>query len=438
VLNLEPAPDGALTAFAQVTNYGAKAVQRRIAFYADGQLLDTFDLDLDPGGEQSVVAGGVISGTQVVEARLLAAPPDDSASPSSGDYLAWDDAATAVFTPGAPVSVTLVSPGNLFLETALALSPSVQTTRLNPTATELPQANLTIIDGTLPLTATLPAGNLLFIGPLTSTGFFTITGQLTALQPIAAETDDPLLRFVDLGTVSVLDAARIPLPDWARAVIVAGAVSGPTSAAAGADTQETPASSPLLFIGETDGRRIAVLAFDLRRSDLPLQVAFPLLFANLLDWLVPGRAAALPQSVAPGDLLTLPLPPETAEVASALAQIMVTRPDGSTATLPAASSDSGPAVIAETGQLGVYRLSLPDGRFLRYAVNLFSPQESRLAPAETLPGASSAIADAAGLAGPAQREWWRPLALLALALLCIEWLVYQRPAIKRIQEVISR
>jgi hypothetical protein len=117
---------------------------------------------------------------------------------------------------------------------------------------------------------------------------------------------------------------------------------------------------------------------------------------------------------------------------------MVTRPDGSTATLPAASSDSGPAVIAETGQLGVYRLSLPDGRFLRYAVNLFSPQESRLAPAETLPGASSAIADAAGLAGPAQREWWRPLALLALALLCIEWLVYQRPAIKRIQEVISR
>jgi len=418
LLNLERAPDGTLTAFAQVTNYGGEATSRRIAFYADGQLLDSFDLELDPGGEQSVVASGVISGTQQVEARLL--EPEAEA-----DFLAWDDRAVTIFTPGAPVSVTLISPGNLFLETALALSPAVQTTQLNPSATELPASDLTIIDGALPVTATLPAGNLLFVGPLASTEFFSVTGQLTAPQPMAAESDDPLLRFVDLGTVSVLDSARIPLPEWARPVIFAGAGLEDDAADAGSPR------SPLLFLGETGGRRVAVLAFDLRRSDLPLQVAFPLLFANLLDWLAPGRASALPQSVAPGDLLTLPLPPDSS------GQITVRRPDGSTAALPASSGDSGPAVIAETGQLGVYRMELPDGRFLQYAVNLFSPQESRLAPAETLPGATSAVADSAGLAGEAQREWWRPLALLALALLCLEWLVYHRPALKRIQQAVG-
>jgi len=381
LLNLERAPDGTLTAFAQVTNYGGEATSRRIAFYADGQLLDSFDLELDPGGEQSVVASGVISGTQQVEARLL--EPEAEA-----DFLAWDDRAVTIFTPGAPVSVTLISPGNLFLETALALSPAVQTTQLNPSATELPASDLTIIDGALPVTATLPAGNLLFVGPLASTEFFSVTGQLTAPQPMAAESDDPLLRFVDLGTVSVLDSARIPLPEWARPVIFAGAGLEDDAADAGSPR------SPLLFLGETGGRRVAVLAFDLRRSDLPL-------------------------------------PPDSS------GQITVRRPDGSTAALPASSGDSGPAVIAETGQLGVYRMELPDGRFLQYAVNLFSPQESRLAPAETLPGATSAVADSAGLAGEAQREWWRPLALLALALLCLEWLVYHRPALKRIQQAVG-
>lgn len=411
LLNLEPAPGGGLTAFAQVTNYGAQAVQRRIAFYADGQLLDTFDLDLDPGGEQSVVAGDVISGTQIVEARLLDGQRDS-------DFLSWDDAAAAVFTPGAPVSVTLVSPGNLFLETALALSPSVQTTRLNPTAANLPPADLTVIDGALPVTATLPAGNLLFVGPLASTEFFTVTGQLAAPRPVAADSRDPLLQYVDLGPVSVLDAARIPLPDWARAVVTDGSTDSDSSL------------SPLLFVGETGGRRVAVLAFDLRRSDLPLQVAFPLLFANLLEWLAPGRAAALPQSVSPGAVLALPPASETA------GQATVIRPDGSTVTLLVPAVDSSPAVIAETGQLGVYRLDMPGGRSLHYAVNLFSPQESRLDPAEDLPGASS-VAGAAGLAGLAQREWWRPIALLALALLCLEWLVYHRPALRRIKEALS-
>jgi hypothetical protein len=188
-----------------------------------------------------------------------------------------------------------------------------------------------------------------------------------------------------------------------------------------------------LFVGEVDGRRIAVLSFDLRRSDLPLQVAYPVLFANLLDWLAPGRAAAVPQSLAPGELLALPQSPE-----DAAGQIVVTRPDGSQVTVPASAGPSGAPVIAETGQLGVYRLELPDGRRLSYAVNLFAPQESRLEPAAGLPGAASTAADAAGLAGLALREWWRPVALLALALLFAEWLVYHRPALARVRKAMSK
>jgi hypothetical protein len=57
----------------------------------------------------------------------------------------------------------------------------------------------------------------------------------------------------------------------------------------------------LIFRGEVEGRRIAVLAFDLRHSDLPLQVAFPLLWANLIDWLAPGAGSAVPAQALPGE-----------------------------------------------------------------------------------------------------------------------------------------
>ena len=40
-----------------------------------------------------------------------------------------------------------------------------------------------------------------------------------------------------------------------------------------------------------DGRRIVVLAFDLHQSDLPLQVAFPLLISNIIGYLAPGSGA---------------------------------------------------------------------------------------------------------------------------------------------------
>ena len=45
---------------------------------------------------------------------------------------------------------------------------------------------------------------------------------------------------------------------------------------------------------------------------------------------------------------------------------------------------------------------------------------------------------AGAAAQTAMREWWRPLALLALGLLTGEWLVYQRAALGRLPDVAMR
>jgi Ca-activated chloride channel homolog len=407
LLNLENTPGQGVTAFAQVINYSPEAVQRRLAFYADGQMFDAFDVSLPANGQQSVLAQGILSTTQVVEARLL------PVSEGQIDYLPLDDQALAVNRPSEPVSVTLLSAGNLFLETGLGLLPTLRVTRYNPgTETSLPAAGLTILDSYIPLTVTLPAGSLLFIAPVRSTEYFSVTGMLTAPRPTPAAVDQPLLQYVSLDGINILDSARIPLPPWATPVIIT--------------QDETGAVHPLLFAGEVAGRRIAVLTFDLRRSDLPLNVAFPILLANLTKWLAPG-GSSLPTQVSPGQALSLALPPSA--LISGATQVRVSLPDGAQQTLDA---QNGPAVFGDTGQLGLYQVDLGGPAPEQFAVNLFNAQESRLQPAAELPITGSENNANAGADSQAYREWWRLLAALALGLLTAEWLIYHRATVVRL------
>lgn len=422
VLSLQLAPgSGNLTAFVQVTNYSDAPVQRRLALYADGQLVNAYDLEISPGGQRAVVAEDLPADTGLVEGQL-----------TGQDALPLDDRAWAIHRSAEPAAVTLVTDGNLFLETALALLPGLQVTTIKPADYEQSQpsdlpasqsSNLTILDAYVPLTATLPAGNLLFIAPPRSTEYFTVTGMVDqplprpvpALSGVEGDTAALLLAHVNLAETSVLQAVRMPLPPWARSVVVGDSSTDPGQAL----LKET---TPLLFAGEVNGRRVAVLAFDLHRSDLPLQVAFPLLMANLIGWLAPGSGSDLPMQVFPGAAVALSLPPE---VESA----KVTRPDGSTARLV---PQGGRAVFADTAQLGVYEVTWGEIGRASFAVNLFSPQESDVRPAGALPMVGGREAGEGERPQRARREWWRPLAFAALAVLLIEWLAYQRSAVARV------
>jgi len=416
-LTLEKAPgSGALTAFAQIANYGAQPAQNRLLLYANGALLNAYDLELPARGQQAVVVEDLPPDTVQIEARL-----------AEEDMLPLDNQAVAVLTGGSgSISVALVSPGNRFLETAISLFPGAELTRVdtrvlaeeqaeNDAASGplIPEADLTIFDGYVPGEDELPDGNLLFIAPVSSTEMFTTTGTIETPVLNAANVDDPLLSHVSLTGINVLDAVSIPLPDWARPVIMGESAEG---------------SSPLLFVGEVDGRRVAVLAFDLRRSDLPLNMAFPLLWANLFQWLVPGSSGGIPQQVNPGETISF-LPPVEGEA------VTVTRPDGSVVRL---NMDAGRLVFADTTELGVYRVSWGESGSAAFVVNLFSNQESLIEPAASLPGPAAEGSGEGTQDQLARREWWRPFALLSLAVLTGEWFVYQRAALVRLRDDASR
>lgn len=417
-----PPGGGTLTVFAQVSNYtpqeslqGGSQTNRRLTIFADERLVAAYDLAVSPNSQQAVLATGIPTSTQVIRAEL-----------GGQDALPLDDVAWTVYRPAQRRDITLVSDGNLFLETALRLLPGVEVSSIRPraweTAAESPgesgleagaggsAAALTIFDGYTPLTATLPAGNLLFIAPPRSTEFFTVTGTINAPRLILAGSDEMLLENMgSLQQVSVLDAVSVTMLPWARPLLL-GEVDGERS--------------PLLLAGSLDGRRIALLGFDVRRSDLPLQVSFPLLVANLVDWLAPGGAGAVPASLAVGEALSLALPPQAGS-------IQIIAPDGAVTLLP---QEEGRVLFSGTSQTGVYRLSWeqPDGALeVPFAVNLFAPQESSVLPAGSLPLSGSEAQGDVQADGRARQELWRGLALLALVVLVLEWMVYQRAVLNR-------
>lgn len=398
-----------LTAFAQVVNYGVQTARRRLVLRdaSDGQLLAVRDLTLIPGKPQAITAPGLPSEVSAVEARL-----------EGQDSLVTDDVAWAVPPSAARVTVNLVTPGNRFLETAFRLMPNIQLSVNQPLTFNLQLSTfnlqpstfnaLTIFDSVIP-TVTV-TGNLLFIAPPDSTEWFSVTGVVLTPTLAPVTTDDPLLRYAeaDLRDVVVRDAVRVALPKWGRAALV-----------------DSNTGAPLLIVGEAEGRRVGVLAFDLRASDLPLRVAFPILMANLLDALTPGGAAGVPLNVEPGRAVAIPAPPQASAV-------VIRAPDGREYAPPLSA---GRAVFEQTNLPGVYEIAWRSNDQWQtggqFAVNLFSPAESDITPRDTLPIGGAGAAGEQALPR-ARNEWWRPLAWAALILLVAEWLLSHRGQLARI------
>ena len=274
------------------------------------------------------------------------------------------------------------------------------------------------------------------------------------------DPDEPILRYVDLSTTHIAAAAKLTLPDWARTVIPG------------------PAGAPLLYAGTRAGLPTAVLAFEPRTSDLPLQVAFPILLANLTGELLGGSQAPT-EAVQPGHA-GRPGHPGRRDRAGGRPARWLASSSSCRAPTRAAS-----VTFAGTDLPGIYighaapRAGAPSGRRrrcasarptpsgrrrsgsaapaapsappvdpnapIRFAVDLFDVDESTIAPGSAAAIEALGVARAPGAsARPGRRpaaearpttrdELWIPIVLLVLIGLCVEWAVYHRDALIRLR-----
>ena len=383
-LSLRKTPRG-LAAFVRVNNTGSVDDRVLVSIRSDNLLLDARMLNIPAGQSASWTIDGIDPQVSSVRAAIDQAGHND---------LPIDDVAYVVNEKTAQRRALLLTPGNRFLEQALAVLPNLHVTRAisAPVQADARPYDLYVLDG---LTMTLPAhASVLFIG---AQSVFTTSGTFSSTAFMRSE-QHPVLNSVDWRNVNALDIYRINAPAWLKPIVLSD-------------------NGPMLYAGEmlkqTDPFwRVVDIPFSLQLSDLPLQVAFPILIANSVEWLAPPQGLNIPAGVKPGDVVALP------------AGAIVQRPDGSRVAV-------GQRGFAQTDALGVYSVLYKDVAGM-FTVNFSNPAESKIAPNPDLHIGGQTPADRLK-PQYSQREFWSWLAAAALVLLVVEWWVYQRgvPLLRR-------
>lgn len=384
--------------FAQVTNYGDTPADISLVVRLNDVLRLSRSGTIPPQSQLPIPFPDPI--TEPFETLTASLTFD---SEGTQDFLELDNTAWTVQNEVNTRRVYLVSDeSNLFVEQVLRSLPGVQTFRGDPANTRVPTEgfDLYIFNHWLP--DIMPDADMLIINPPETNSRFVVGNETQDTANIRlVEPDSPILAFVDLDEMSLLKFREIQA-DWADPLI-------------------TTDGGTILLAGETNGQQIAILPFDVRDSNLPLLIAYPVLMANLLDWFSPVDIVSLPDGLSVGDPVVI-RPPLIAD------QVRVTSPHGAVNDL---EINSNTLIFTGTDQLGLYRLEIVQGgevtQAQNFAVNLFATGESDITPIpENGLELGGTVIDNTANEQLGLREFWGIIAILALIILSIEWYVYHQ------------
>lgn len=306
-------------------------------------------------------------------------------------YIAYASLAQARKT-----SVLLLSDGNIFLEKALGLDANVDLVRASPRAA-LPRGDFDVIVCDAEAPKNLPAANLL----------------LFACTPPAAPVE-PNKGF--LATPGVADWNRKhPVTSGSSWADMRIAESLNSQVKPWAQTLVEAERGPLVVAGERGGKRSIWVGFDVRASDLPLRVTFPIFVTNSLRWLGGTRGSNSAASWRTGESVSLGVPPSAREIS-------IIAPDKSTRRVPV---DGTSARYDGANEAGLYQASAKDWK-TSFGVSLLNAAESDLTPRGSLTVGGEKVTGTSR--ARSNRELWPWVVALALLLLAGEWWVFHRGA----------
>jgi hypothetical protein len=439
-------------AFVQLLNLSDADQTVGVSLLLDGKLRDAAEIKLSAGdtGGATFMLGDVVAGK--LEARLD--PPAYFI-----DKLTIDNRAYAVLDKQQTARVLLVSPGNRALELGLSTErvrriAKVET--LTPDALAKPDIqqslrseayDLVIFDQCAPAAADqMPLANTLFIGRVPPLANWRTASSPTpapddaksaadaqagepAASPLAIAVVDPqiidwqrshpLLDLVELGNVRIVDGVVVEPPVGGKILI--DSTKGPLLAIAPRDSYED-AVLGFEIVGRNAAGEVEV------NTNWPTKLSFPNFCLNVVQYLAVGAADIDMQSHAPGSTVELDVPQRDQ-------RLTVLLPDGATRSL--APPEAGKLAFHETDQLGVYDVMAGDELAARFAVNLFDREESdvRLRARQDGPDGLQTVqaltigyedVAAESAASPMRKELWTALLLAALAVLVLEWYIYNR------------
>lgn len=451
-----------MEAFARLASYGDTETSFTASLEIDGELSDATTVKMVPNSETGIVFE--LSALQEGELKLILDVTDANAI---------DNVAYAAVRPPRRINVLLVSTGNSALEAAMKTERCRQISDvefqnaeyLNTPEYESRQRKgdfeLIVFDRCAP--TAMPMANTLFIGVKPPTILSESTNNLDLpdqsaekAQPsmdaaqvvtnqdkdsaptnvVAKPTDGAVTESIakdavlvnewktgeTSGPVLIIDVDRShPITQYLEmnsVIIVEGMNVTPPD---GGKVLMTSDSGPVFGIAPRGPFQDAVLGFSVtlnENTDWGLRRSFPVFVYSSIETLGGGAAESSADSVRPGESIRTGLAPQVVEC-------IVETPSGE--KIPLVRGSDSRFLFSKTDQLGIYKIyDIESTTILEtFCVNLFSSRESDVRAAGSIDlGAKAVAAETSSI--KSRQEAWRWLIIGGLALLILEWAIYNR------------
>jgi len=412
--------------FGRVHNYRAEEVVTEAKLLrrdparpdAAATLVDAIALKLPPQADQAFKFDLPDPGAAELEVRI-----------DVKDALALDDHAYTLIGSPRKAQVLVVTPGDRYLADALRTTTAAQAAdvvivspdeaRADAVARELGNGryDLVIYDRTRP--AAPPAANALYFGVLPPGKVYAESKPIEGPIILDWNVAHPLMQYVrDLAQIRILKGIAVEPPPGSTRLIESNL-------------------GPIAFVAPREGYSDAVLTFGLvegttLNTDWMRYYSFPLFLYNAVRLLGNARESAGEEVHAPGQPVVL-------RAESVQPTIRVVPPPGGKGPATIKRSSQGTFVYNDADATGLYHSRWGKDGGSAFAVNLFDARESDLAPRGLVPeGVTGAAAEKYKIqlgvtavtgtrkSAPARKDWWKPLALLALGVVLVEWYIYNR------------
>lgn len=397
--------DGTVKVMARVDNYGSNSLNTDVNLYIGNKLYDIQNVTVEAGESSIVYFKDIASGKY--NSILAGNTPYLMAELNSKDMLAGDNIVYDILDNGSENKILLVTDKNTFLEKALKISGSQTIDKVQPKdaeAADIEEYSLVVYDGVLPgeLSET---GNIIFINPPASDVKKETEGWQKDIFIYGKKSKSSVIRtlkgnvteYIEDYSFSSLDVFGFKTPKWAKAFF------------------ETGSKLSAGYLGNYNGKMVAVIGFDLHNTDFPLQTEFPIFMYNLLRETMSARIAEKSVYNA-GEAVSIQKKGKSEKV-------VVTKPDG---TKENYNLEGGTVVFADTIDAGLYSIKEDDGEM--YFIVPFPEEESDVLKETVITSDKNTKTDVnKTLSGSISKKMVvLPVLALLLVLLMAEWIVYRK------------